>query len=80
MHAPHPDTVMIPCRRHGCCKTVIAPMGRVRAMLNAGKEYTAFCSRTCNLQHVAIEGAKQQKELIDAGCNPSNPAPRWPLR
>jgi hypothetical protein len=64
MHAPHPDIVTVPCHRTGCSKTVAVPAGKVRAKLNAGKDYLVFCSRLCNLKHVAIEGARQQELLI----------------
>lgn len=64
MHAPNPDVVTVPCHRNGCSRSVSVPAGKVRARLNSGRDYLSFCSRSCNLKHVAIEGARQQEQLI----------------
>jgi hypothetical protein len=61
MREPVPDTAQIPC--HGCSRTVIVPAGRVRAAMRDGRTYVVFCTRRCNLNHVAKEGTRQQEAV-----------------
>ena len=65
MREPTPDTIPIPC--HGCSRDVVVPAGPVRAAARRGKSFIVYCSRKCNLTHVAREGTRQQEELIRAG-------------
>ena len=65
MREPTPDTIPIPC--HGCSRDVVVPAGPVRAAARRGKSFIVYCSRKCNLTHVAREGTRHQEELIRAG-------------
>jgi hypothetical protein len=71
MREPTPDTIPIPC--HGCSRDVVVPAGPVRAAARRGRSYILYCSRKCNLTHVAREGTRQQEELIRAGHSDGNP-------
>lgn len=77
MQAPYPETTTIPC--FSCKKPVIVPSGRVRAAVRRQKGYFAFCSRRCNLEHVAKEGTRQQEALSHAEHHSDHPAPDWQL-
>jgi len=50
----------VPCLH--CRRIVKVPKGGVIAAKRAGRPYVVYCSRKCNLVHVAEQGAKQQEE------------------
>lgn len=62
MREPAPDSTQIKC--HGCSRMVIVPAGRVRSASRARRSYVVFCSRRCNLHHVAVEGTRQQAAKV----------------
>ena len=40
------------------------PKTHVQAAIRERRQFVVFCSRSCNLKFVAINGAKQQEEQI----------------
>jgi len=71
MREPTPDTIPIPC--HGCSRTVVVPAGPVRAAARDGRTYLVYCSRVCNMTHIAREGTRQQEELARVGHIDADP-------
>lgn len=57
------DTVPVPCI--ACRRSIMLPASKVRAAKRAGRRYVAFCSRQCNVKHVASEGSRQQEEVFN---------------
>ncbi len=60
MQPPSSLMTIVPC--HGCSRDLPVPKTHVRAAIRDERPYVVFCSRACNLKHVAREGARQQEE------------------
>ncbi len=58
------EVIEIPCE--GCGKNVRTPAWRVNVDRNSGRRFVTFCSRRCNVRHVAFEGMRQQESARNA--------------
>jgi predicted Fe-S protein YdhL (DUF1289 family) len=54
--------VTVPCS--GCSRLIQVEKTWVQAAHAEGREYITFCSRRCNLRHVAIHGAIEQRRVL----------------